>query len=65
MLDEVRLDEHQVTLRGKTASHRDAERVFEAMGKVSRLQVRPPRTTRLRSGGVEFWIVAMRSSGNE
>jgi hypothetical protein len=60
MLDEVRLDERQVTLRGKTASHRDAERISEAMGKVSGMRVRPPRTTRLQDGGVEFWIVAMR-----
>jgi len=65
MLDEMRLDEQQVTLRGKTASHRDAERIAESMGNVPRLQVRPPRTTRLESGGVEFWIVAMRGAGNE
>jgi len=65
MLDEVRLDQQQVTLRGKTASHRNAERIAESMGNVPRLQVRPPRTTRLESGGVEFWIVAMRGAGNE
>ena len=34
MLLEARLDERQLTLRGQTAQHRDAERITEAVNRV-------------------------------
>ncbi|NUQ11346.1 MAG: hypothetical protein HUU26_03320 [Gemmatimonadaceae bacterium] len=60
-LEQARLDETQVSLRGRTAEHRDAERIVEALGKVPGVVVRPPRTTRLADGGVEFSILARRA----
>lgn len=60
-LEQARLDEDQVSLRGRTAEHRDAERIVEALAKVPGLKTRPPRTTRRTDGGVEFSILARRS----
>ncbi|MBZ0325361.1 MAG: hypothetical protein K8F57_04120 [Alphaproteobacteria bacterium] len=59
-LETVRLDENQLALRGKTAEHRDAERIVEALSKVEGVEARPPRTTRLNEGGVEFSILGKR-----
>ncbi len=58
MLLEARVDDKQLSLRGQTAEHRDAERIAETIGQVPQLAVRPPRTTRLREGGVEFSVIA-------
>ncbi len=58
MLLGARLDEKQWTLRGQTMNHRDAERIVEAINSIPGVQCRPPRTTRLRMGGVEFSIIA-------
>lgn len=57
-LHEARVDEKQLTLRGLTAEHRDAERITESLHRLASLEVRPPRTRRLDSGGVEFSITA-------
>lgn len=59
-VESMRLDEGQLSLRGRTAEHRDAERIVEALSKVPGLETRPPRTTRLSDGGVEFSILARR-----
>lgn len=59
LLTESRIDEQQFLLRGQTAEHRDAERIAEAVAAVPGIEVRPPRTTRLKSGGVDFTIVAV------
>ena len=58
MLTEARMEESQVVLRGQTVEHRDAERIVEAVNAAPGLEARPPRTTRLKSGGVEFSITA-------
>lgn len=57
-LQEARIDNKQVLLRGVTAEHRDAERIAEAVRRVAGLDGRPPRTRRIDSGGVEFSIAA-------
>lgn len=57
-LHEARVDEKQLTLRGLTTEHRDAERITESLHRLAGLEVRPPRTRRLDSGGVEFSITA-------
>ncbi len=61
----TRIETRQLTLRGQTARHRDAERIAEAVGSVQGLTSRPPRTSRLKSGGVEFSIVASRGVTHE
>ncbi|MEK6677212.1 MAG: hypothetical protein AABZ47_16360 [Planctomycetota bacterium] len=58
MLLDARLDETQWTLRGQTVEHRDAERIVETLTAHAGLSAKPPRTTRLPSGGVEFTVVA-------
>jgi hypothetical protein len=58
MLTDARVDESQLVLRGQTVEHRDAERIAEALAAAPGLEARPPRTTRLKSGGVEFSITA-------
>jgi hypothetical protein len=60
MLTDLRIDEKQIALHAQTGQHRDAERIAEAIGTIEGLQVRPPRTTRLKSGGVEFALIATR-----
>ncbi|MCK6464030.1 MAG: hypothetical protein L6Q93_04165 [Phycisphaerae bacterium] len=59
-LENVRLDGNQIALRGKTVEHRDAEKIVEALSKVEGVEARPPRTTRLTDGGVEFSILGKR-----
>jgi len=56
LLNEARVDESQLLLRGQTVEHRDAERIAETMNLAPGLDARPPRTTRLKTGGVEFSI---------
>lgn len=57
-LQEARIDDKQMALRGLTAEHRDAERIAESLHKLPGVDVRPPRTRRLETGGVEFSIAA-------
>ncbi|MEK6674123.1 MAG: hypothetical protein AABZ47_00545 [Planctomycetota bacterium] len=64
MLLDARLDEAQWTLRGQTVEHRDAERIVETLNAHAGLQAKPPRTTRLPSGGVEFTVVAASADPN-
>lgn len=59
-LTELTIDEHQLSLRGQTRDHRDAERISEALHRIDGLAVRPPRTSRLDAGGVEFAIRGVR-----
>lgn len=65
MLLDVRLDDKQLTIRGQTLKHRDAERIVETINNLPELVAHPPRTTRLRTGGVEFSVIAtgVRSNG--
>lgn len=56
LLSEARVDESQLILRGQTVEHRDAERIAEAVNAVPSVEARPPRTTRIKTGGVEFSI---------
>ena len=65
MLLDARLDQRQLTLRGQTAGHRDAERIVEALNRVPGVIARPPRTTRLKTGGVEFSIIATGDGEND
>lgn len=60
MLLDWRIDSTQLTARGRTADHRDAERIAEAVNRVPGLTARPPKTSRLKKGGVEFSIRAAR-----
>lgn len=53
--------ERQITLAGRTTTHREAERIAEAATAMADFTVRPPRTTRLDSGGVEFSLIATRN----
>jgi len=58
MLLDATIDARQLTLHGHTTRHRDAELIAEAIGRIEGLTARPPRTTRLKTGGVEFTILA-------
>ena len=62
MLIDARLDSRQLSLRGQTAAHRDAERIVEAINRTAAFSAGPPRTTRLKTGGVEFSVIATRGS---
>jgi hypothetical protein len=64
-LQEARIDDKQIALRGLTAEHRDAERIAESMHKLTGVDVRPPRTRRLDTGGVEFSIAATSLSNKQ
>lgn len=52
----------QLSLRGRTTHHRDAERIAECVGRLPGWECRPPRTSRLDAGGVEFTVRAVRES---
>ncbi len=65
MLLTARIDGTQMNLHGQTAEHRDAERIVEAINTVSGFSARPPRTSRLRTGGVEFSILATTGTDDE
>ena len=54
----IRVDDRQCLLRGRTVEHRDAERMVEAMNALPGVSAQAPRTHRLDEGGVEFSIVA-------
>lgn len=56
LLNEARMDESQLILRGQSVEHRDAERIAEAVSAAPGVEARPPRTTRLKNGGIEFSI---------
>ncbi|HNO77028.1 MAG TPA: hypothetical protein PKN33_03125 [Phycisphaerae bacterium] len=64
LANEVLVDARQFSLRGHTASHRDAERIADAIGAVNGLNVGSPRTSRLKSGGVEFSLKGRRDRAN-
>ena len=54
------MDRSQLSMRGRTTQHRDAERIAECLNRIPRLAAKPPRTSRLESGGVEFTVRAVR-----
>lgn len=58
LVHEARIDGQQLTLRGMTREHRDAERLVEALNRVAGVRALAPRTNRLKSGGVEFALNA-------
>lgn len=58
LLTNARLEGDHMSLRGQTTSHRDAERIVEAVNTIPGLQARSPRTARLETGGVEYSITA-------
>jgi len=60
-LMELNIDPQQLSMRGHTADHRDAERIVETINGIPTLTGRPARTSRLKTGGVEFAIRATRS----
>ncbi|MCP4589438.1 MAG: hypothetical protein GY842_01710 [bacterium] len=64
-LTELKIDARQLTLRGHTADHRDAERIVETVSNIPTLTARPARTSRLQAGGVEFAIRATRSRDDQ
>ncbi len=64
LANEILVDARQFSLRGHTASHRDAERIADAIGAVNGLNVGSPRTSRLKSGGVEFSLKGRRDRAN-
>lgn len=55
---EASVDDHAVSLLGQTREHRDAERVSECLDRLASWSARPPHTSRLKSGGVEFSVRA-------
>lgn len=55
-LNEANLDGQQISLRGRTTDHREAERIAEALRQVPRIECGQPRTSRLPDGGVEFSV---------
>lgn len=57
-LVEFSVDEHHISLRGQTLHHRDAERIAEAVQRIEGVTARPPGTSRLDNGAVEFSIRA-------
>ncbi|MCZ6654719.1 MAG: hypothetical protein O7D91_17045 [Planctomycetota bacterium] len=57
-LVEFSVDEHHISLRGQTLHHRDAERIAEAVQQIEGVTSRPPGTSRLDNGAVEFSIRA-------
>lgn len=63
LLESARVEGRQVMLRGRTAEHRDAERIVEAVSRVPGLHPRPPQTNRIEAGGAEFSIVATSEGG--
>ena len=61
LVNELVVDAGQFNLRGHTVSHRDAERIADAVATIDGVSVRPPRTSRLKKGGVEFSVRGKRS----
>ncbi|MCZ6654342.1 MAG: hypothetical protein O7D91_15115 [Planctomycetota bacterium] len=57
-LVEFSADDHHISLRGQTLHHRDAERIAEAVQRIEGVTARPPGTSRLDNGTVEFSIRA-------
>lgn len=58
---EIRIEGRDVTLRGRTRDHRQAERITAGIDHLDSLACGPPRTDRHRAGGVQFHIHASRS----
>lgn len=65
LVQDVNLDEQQFAIRGLTTDHRDAERLTEAVNKLTDWVATTPRTSRVREGGVEFTIRAHRRSNDD
>ena len=61
-LQDWSIDRSQLSIRGQTADHRDAERITEAVNAIPGQTARPPRTSRLKGGGVAFTIRATRGN---
>ncbi len=57
-VDELRIDDRSLSLRGSTREHADAERIAKALDAQPTLICPPPRTDRLREGGVRLSLVA-------
>lgn len=58
MLQDLRIEGGQLVMHGRTAEHRDAERIVERLATLPQIQTRPPRTSRHADGGVEFSVSA-------
>lgn len=59
-LQEVRIENGNVTLRGRTRDHRGAEQLAAAVNKSGSLQCASPQTERQSDGGVLFYLHAQR-----
>ncbi len=57
---EVLINAKQFSLRGHTASHRDAERIADAIALIKGMEVGSLRTSRLKNGGVKFSLKGRR-----
>ena len=64
-IQELNIDQQQLTIRGQTTDHRDAERIAEVVNRIPSVHAPPPRTSRIKTGGVEFTIRAKRSEDGE
>lgn len=60
-LSEIHIEGRDVTLRGRTRDHQQAERLTAGIDRLDSLVCGPPRTDRHRDGGVLFHIHARRS----
>jgi hypothetical protein len=61
-LQEIRIERADITVRGRTRDHRDAERLAVGVNAVEGVQCAAPRTDRHREGGVQFFLHARRVS---
>ncbi len=59
-LQELRIENGNVTLRGRTRDHRGAEQLAAAVNKSGSLQCASPQTERQSDGGVLFYLHAQR-----
>ena len=57
-LDEIRIDGADVTLRGRTRDHHQAERLTKSLDRLDGVDCSAPRTDRRREGGVQFFAHA-------
>jgi type II secretion system protein L len=60
-LQEIRIERADITVRGRTRDHRDAERLAAAIDGIDSLHCAAPRTDRRREGGVQFFLHARRA----
>jgi hypothetical protein len=64
-LQELRIEDQDVTLRGRLSDHRQAEQLAAAVGRLPGLECGAPRTHRLPEGGVEFFLHAQRGTAGK